>query len=262
MERTAHPTDPLIFRESLLFPSVRDGGAYVDTQCRREHPTFNAVFGRVPEYAGCFRYERKTMPTETVRQHARRVLASLEANVELIETVRRALELSPRAAVRARRNDLRSWCLARIKDLSGATSFQEAFANRDVLTLVAFGYLGVTRHPEWPAARVRPSMPVPKALAQIEPDFFDALLHEVRSEAKASPSFGATLKAAERDVTRIVARLRVMTAPNRMPEQRTGKKPLTVTARSAAGDAGNLVLGVAVIWLVIKWVDNTVHGNK
>jgi len=80
------------------------------------------------------------MPNRNAPQHAREVLATVDPEFQLVEAYRSYLESSPReASGRRKENSLRSWCLARVKEISGSTSLQDALSNPDVRTLLAFG---------------------------------------------------------------------------------------------------------------------------
>ncbi|MEO7135815.1 MAG: hypothetical protein ABI024_16530 [Vicinamibacterales bacterium] len=193
------------------------------------------------------------MPIRNVHDHVHRVLSRLDPSAELIATGRRFIE-HPGGVRESLRGELPAWCLDRVKRLTNVTSFKAAARNRDVRTLLAFGYLGVSEHPEWHPANARPLMPVPPALAALEPDFFKVLLDSIRANAKESASFRARLKAAERDVAEASARLAKMARSDTgRPPSRGGEKPL---ARAAAEDGIVLGLVVLMIWAVGSWVRN------
>lgn len=199
------------------------------------------------------------MPTRDVHEHVRRVLSTVDPSAELIETGRRFMEHSG-GLDDSLRGDLPAWCLERIKGLTGAASFKHAARHRDLRSLLAFGYLGVSLHPEWRSAKVRPLMPVPRVLAALEPDFFQVLLENVRANAKESALFRARIRAAEREVAEAVARLAKMAQSGTagLPPRRRAAR----TVRSAAGDAVGFGIGIVVVWAVINWVRNSVDGDK
>lgn len=194
------------------------------------------------------------MQTPDVHQHVRRVLATLDPSVELMETGRRFIEQSGRPDSRLR-GALPAWCLEQIKRLTGAASFTAAARNPDVRTLAAFAYLGVSQHPEWRAAEVHPSMSVPPALAALEPDFFAVLLKNLREHLKTSASLRARIKAAERDVATAVGRLAEMAQPEAPRRPTRGRT--TPTAKAAAGDAAAFGIAMVVVWAVVTWIRNS-----
>lgn len=198
------------------------------------------------------------MQTRDVHQHVRRVLSMLDPSVELMETGRRFIEQSGKPDW-GLRGAIPAWCLDQIKRLTGAASFAEAARNPDVRTLVAFAYLGVSRHPEWRAAEVDPSTSVPPALAALEPDFFAVLLKNVREHLKTSASFRARIKASERDVAAAVGRLAEMAQPE-VPRRPTRGRT-TRPAKAAASDAVGFGIGMVVVWAVVTWIRNGVDKD-
>src|SRR6187200_1133800 len=146
------------------------------------------------------------MPVRNVHDHVERVIAALDPGAEVIATGQRFVA-HPGGVAESLRGALTSWCLDRVKRLTGASSFKAAANNRDVRMLLAFGLLGLSQHAARRPTRVSPSTPVPRQLATLEPDFFKVLLDTVRSNAQQSPSFRARMKAAEADVANLLTRL-------------------------------------------------------
>lgn len=137
-------------------------------------------------------------------QHGRLLLGMVDPDARFVDEFHGFIKSPPR---KPDQQDFHAWCLARIKDLYGATSFEAAFKNENFRTLLAFGYMGYARHPELSHPRVTQAIPVPKVASELEPDFFPVLSKEVRSHAALSASFADDLKAAEQRVSNLVTRL-------------------------------------------------------
>ena len=196
------------------------------------------------------------MPVRNVHDHVQRVLSTLDPGAEVMVTGQRFVA-HPGGVAESLRGALPSWCLDRVKRLTGASSFKAAATNRDVRMLLAFGLLGLSQHPARRPARVSPSTPVPRQLATLEPDFFKVLLDTVRSNATQSPSFRARMKAAEADVANLLTRLaKLVTSPAVNRRTRGGAIP---SPRAAAEDGLVLGVGVLMIWAVVAWVRNSVN---
>ena len=196
------------------------------------------------------------MPVQDVHYHVQRVLSTLDPGAEVMAIGQRFVA-HPGGVADSLRGALPSWCLDRVKRLTGASSFKAAANNRDVRMLLAFGLLGMSQHPARRPVRVSPSTPVPRQLAMLEPDFFKVLLDTVRSNAKQSPSFRARMKAAEADVANLLTRLsKLITSP--AVSRRTRRGAIS-SSRAAAEDGLVLGLGVLMIWAVVAWVQNSVN---
>jgi hypothetical protein len=95
------------------------------------------------------------------------------------------------------------------KDLCGANTFEDAFQHPDFRTLLAFGYMGYTRHPDLPVPRVTQSMPTPKVSTDLERDYFPVLLKQIRSTAASSVPFSEAIKESEQHIVNLVAQFPV-----------------------------------------------------
>jgi hypothetical protein len=195
------------------------------------------------------------MPNRDTLQHAREALATSDPSLQIVQAYRLFLESPPR---KASDNDLHAWCLARIKDLCGATSFKEALRHPDVLTLLAFGYLGFVRRPDLLPPRVRQSMPVPKEVAEIEPEFFPVLRKEIRSHMDESPSFDASVKAAEREVAQLVASLTAMSSTN--ASKQSAPTQAVVPAEPSGGDIAQGIGAFIVIFVLVTSIGKKVKA--
>lgn len=142
------------------------------------------------------------MGTNTA-EHARLLLTSVDPDASLIEQYQSFVKSPPRKATD---DDFHAWCLARIKSLCGATSFQDAFQRNEFRTLLAFGYMGYAQNLNISPARVTRSMPVPMVALKLEADFFPVLLKEIQAYMATSPTFAQKLKASEQSVSNLVAR--------------------------------------------------------
>jgi len=190
---------------------------------------------------------------QDTQQHARKSLATVDPDFQLVEAYRFFLESPARKAKGEKNDDLNTWLLARIKDLCGVTSFKDALKHRDCLTLLAFGYLGFVRRPDLLLPRVRQSTPIPKGFAKIEPDFFPVLLKEIRSNAAQSPSFGAQLKTAEQTIKQLVPRLEAI--PNvKGPNSSNLQPPIAAAASDSPADAIPFLFLIFVVSGVIAKV--------
>jgi hypothetical protein len=178
-------------------------------------------------------------------QHVRLLLDSIDPDARFVDDFRSFLKSPPRKTTD--HDDFQAWCLTRIKELSGATSFKDAFQNDDVRTLLAFGYMGYAQHLNLPSLRVTQSMPVPKVASTLEPDFFPVLLKEIRSHAELSAPFANNLQAGEKRVLDLVNRLSAAPPPD---------------APAAADGLGESVIGLVTFLGFLVWATLSLDKKK
>jgi hypothetical protein len=183
--------------------------------------------------------------------HARRFLATVDPDLHMVEAYR---SYRQSAARKATDSDAHAWCLARINQLCGATSFTKAFEQHEVVTLLAVGSIDSTRRSDWSSLRIRQSMPVPAAMSRIEPDFFPVLLKEVTARTATSPAFSANLESAKQWLWQTAASLKAE-AQLHQPDQ-----PAIGTIAAAAPSTGEALEGLLafiVIATVVRWVQKS-----
>jgi hypothetical protein len=151
-------------------------------------------------------------PTSTA-DHARRVLELVNVDIGLVNPsgAKRLLEESlavfqASAPRDPNANDLDAWARSRIADLTGTDSFEAAVKEiPQTRTLLAFGFLSYTQHQDRRQPKIIRSMPVPAALANLEPDFFPELLGQINAKVKGSTTFANELRTSSAELDQFVA---------------------------------------------------------
>jgi hypothetical protein len=182
-------------------------------------------------------------------EHARLLVGLVDPDAALAEQYQSFLKSPPRKATNT---DFCAWCLARIKDLCGAASFEDAFQNRDFRTLLAFGYMGYAQHLNVSLPQVTRSMPVPRVASELEADFFPVLLKEIRAYAASSPAFAQNLETSEQSVSNLVAR-----SSATPPEAAPG----AAATAAAAADGGGIINVITFVGFLI-WATLSLEKKK
>jgi hypothetical protein len=185
----------------------------------------------------------KSTKSETTLEHVQRAIGSVDPTAKLIAFYNQFPKEPPTGKVPA--NSLRQWCLSRIKDLCGATSFSEAAKNASFNTVLAYAYLAFSTHSPQALPRINQYARVPAAIAKLEPDFFPALLKGLEEESKASPAFALKMKTAHQELAQVIDRL-----------EKTSSKPAPASVRPAVDDGGGGVGGaiVAIVTFVLFYI--------
>jgi hypothetical protein len=185
----------------------------------------------------------KPKKSETTLEHVQRAIGSVDPTAKLIAFYNQFPKEPPPGKVSA--NSLREWCLSRIKDLCGATSFSEAAKNASFNTVLAYAYLAFSKDSPQALPRINQYARVPAGIAKLEPDFFPELLKGLEAESKASPAFALKMKNAHQELAEVIARL-----------NETPSKAAAASVHPAVDDGGGGVGGaiVAIVTFVLFYI--------
>lgn len=192
-----------------------------------------------------------TMTRPDTLVHARNFLRGVDSDYRLFQTARSFIATSPKIR---EWNELRDWCLERVKNIAGTTSVEHGLRHPDVRTLMAVGYMAFVQSP--PSI---PSTPTRALLKNIESDFFSVLLRETKATANLLPSFKERLEQAEHQVTQLIRRLGDTAASTTAEQHPESARTL---ARSDDGGGGWAIIGfVAVVLAVLEVCDQLKNKN-
>ena len=158
-----------------------------------------------------------------------------------------------------KRNELRHWCLERIRSISGTTTLEDGLRHADVRTLITFGYMAAfgymafvqAPHVSPPAT---PSTPTPKSLKTLESDFFPVLLREIKSNASAFPSFKERLEQAERHVLELAGRVEASARSATADQYPDGLPSHSIASNVTSSDSGWAAVGVMAVFCAFCYV--------
>ena len=189
------------------------------------------------------------MKSETTLEHVQRAIGSVDPTAKLIAFYNQFPKDPPPGKVPA--NSLNVWCLNRIKDLCGATSFSEAAMNASFNTVLAYAYLAFSKDSPQALPRINQYARVPAAITKLEPDFFPTLLKELEAESKASPAFALKMKSAHEELAQVIARL-----------NEASSKAVPAGLHPAADDNGGAGVGGAIVAIVTFVLFYVAMGKK
>ena len=190
------------------------------------------------------------MKTESTLDHVQRAIESIDPAAKLVAFYHQfPKDPPPRGKVPP--NSLRVWCLSRIKDLCGATSFSDAAQNASFNTVLAYAYLAFSKDSPKAPPRINQYARVPAGIAKLEPDFFPALLKELEAESKESPAFALKMKSAHEELAQVIARL-----------ARSSSDPVPASLHPAVDDNGGAGVGGAIVAIVTFVLFYVAMGKK